>query len=468
MTSTRRHLLKVGLVGGLCASVPSVARAARWRGVAQLPKRTDFVIRNAHILTMDPSLGDFANGSVHVSDGAIIAVGDNVEARGARTIDGKGAIVLPGLIDTHYHMWQTLYRSFGGQISIALLGSFASSMKPEDMYAATLLAGAEAINAGVTTVHDWCHNISSREFAEQDIRALNDLGIRARWSFGQREGQSPDELILLDELARLHANWNDFSANGLIQLGMAWRGMYQGGNWIAEEVYTKEFEFARALGLPITTHIGTFASAKNHIKMHFDKGFLGRDVNIVHATSASVDEVAMIKQSGASVSVLPMTELVGGWGLPKLFEYLEAGVPVGLGLDTAVLGGSTNMFKVMQFARAAANSKQGRDSAVTDRLALELATIRAAKMLGIDASVGSLTPGKRADLIIVKTNTLSIGVVGDPCAQLVAGGVPELVDTVVIDGRMLKQSGRMVALDSDLVAASAKKASLQARARLNL
>jgi 5-methylthioadenosine/S-adenosylhomocysteine deaminase len=463
----RRSLLKGVALSCICASLPARSLAAEARIVSSLPRRSNFVIRNAQILTIDPNLGDFMRGSIHVQDGSIIAVGDVVEAPGATVIDGRGTIVMPGLIDTHYHMWQTLFRSFGGSISIDLLGSFGSAMLPEDMYAATLLAGAEAINAGITTVHDWCHNIPSREYAEQDLRALGELGIRALWSFGQKEGQSPDETILLEELAKFDADWRKYSANGLLQLGMAWRGMYQGGEFIPELVYRKEFEVARELGLPITTHTGTFATSKGHIKMHFENGLLGPDVNIVHATSASPEEVDMIRRSGTSVSVLPLTELVGGFGLPKLTEFMAEGIPVGLGLDTAVLGGSANMFKVMQFAMGAANSGQGRDSALPPKLAVELATLRAAKVLGIDSSVGSLTPGKRADLIMLRTDTLSIGVEGDPYAQVVACGAPDLVDLVSIDGRLLKMAGSMTSLDPAGVARQAMASSLQARTRMS-
>lgn len=468
----RRGFLGGAAWAGLAALAPAPLRAASMpaRPASALPARGHFLIRDAQIVTMDPGLGVLDRGTIQVRDGAIVAVGRGIEAPGAEVIEGAGTLVMPGLIDTHYHMWQTLFRSYGGTTPqtayFPSLHRFAAGIEAEDMYRATLLAATEALNAGVTTLHDWCHNIRTRAHAEQDIRALRDVGLRARWSFGQAEDQVPNETIRLDDMQALHADWAAHSNDGLIHMGMAWRGMYRGGDWIPEAVYRKELDAARSLGLPVTTHIGTLEKATDHIAKHYKAGLLAPDVNIVHACSASNEEVAMVRESGASVSSLPMTEMIGGWGFPKLHEFVEAGVPTGLGIDTSVLGGATNMFKLMQFAMAISNVTQRNEFALTPQRTLELGTIGAARVLGIADQVGSLAPGKRADLLMIRTRSLGMAVVADPYALIVSSASPELVDTVSVDGRLLKRGGRLTAIDVDAVVAGARASSEAVRARM--
>src|SRR5215217_100277 len=128
-----------------------------------LPPRGEFVIRNAYVMAMEPARSDIPNGSVHVRNGEIVAVGASVEAAGAQIFDGDGMIVLPGLVETHWHMWNTLFRSFSGDEQahgyFPTVARFGANMTPDDMYHGTRLAAAEALNCGMTTVHDWCHNI---------------------------------------------------------------------------------------------------------------------------------------------------------------------------------------------------------------------------------------------------------------------------------------------------------------------
>jgi 5-methylthioadenosine/S-adenosylhomocysteine deaminase len=129
-------------------------------------------------MTMDTSLGDIPGGSVHVRNGEIVAVGREIGAPGVQVIVADDMIVLPGLIETHWHMWNTLFRSFSGDEQahgyFPTVARYGANMTPEDMYHGTRLAAAEALNAGMTTVHDWCHNIRSREFAERARVFLTD------------------------------------------------------------------------------------------------------------------------------------------------------------------------------------------------------------------------------------------------------------------------------------------------------
>src|SRR5467141_229144 len=178
-----------GFMGGLAAlAVASAQSARRDRAPSKLPARGELVLRNAYVMTMDPELGDIAGGDVHIKDGKIIAVGKGVTAPRAPVLDGRRMIVLPGLVETHWHMWNTLLRSFAGEKTdqgyFPTAAAFGAVMTPDDMYHGTRLAAAEALHSGITTVHDFCHNVRSRGHAEADIRALQEAGLRARWSYG--------------------------------------------------------------------------------------------------------------------------------------------------------------------------------------------------------------------------------------------------------------------------------------------
>src|SRR3954471_20964913 len=155
-------------------------QTANSRPTGALPNRGEFLIQNAYVMTMDPALGDISGGNVHVRNGAIVAVGANVQAPGATVLDGKGMIVLPGMVDTHWHMWNTILRSFDGERAsdgyFPRTTAFGKAMTPDDMYQSTRLACAEAVHSGITTVHDYCHNGQSREHGEADLRALREAG----------------------------------------------------------------------------------------------------------------------------------------------------------------------------------------------------------------------------------------------------------------------------------------------------
>src|SRR4029079_11510359 len=163
--------------------------------------RGNVIIRNAYVTTMDKEAGDLKDGDVHVREGVVVAVGHKLQAPGATALDGRGMIVLPGLIETHWHMWNTLLRGMSGEKPE--LGYFRNTAalgqkyEPTDMYQGTRLAAAEAINSGITFVHDWCHNIRSPAYLEQDLRALRESGLRARFSYGAAQGMPNSQGIVL-------------------------------------------------------------------------------------------------------------------------------------------------------------------------------------------------------------------------------------------------------------------------------
>jgi cytosine/adenosine deaminase-related metal-dependent hydrolase len=458
----RRDFLRgVAAVGASAMfSTPLMAQAQAPRNGGQLASRGEFIIANAYVMTMDSGLGDIADGSVHVRNGEIVAVGKNVQAPGAQAIDGTGMIVLPGLIETHWHMWNTLYRSFAGDKAeegyFPTVARFGQQMMPDDIFASTRLSAAEAINSGMTFVHSWCHNVRSKAHAEADIRALTEIGIRARhscgWPQGMPDTQSADQAPI-EALAR---DWKSYSNEGLIGLGMAWRGQFRAGP-IKPEIYQPEFDNARKLGVPITVHVASSRKAVNQIEPLAKGNLLGKDVQLIHTLSATPAELDMIKESGAAVSVSPGSELRIGYGYPQTSEMIAKGIPVGLSVDTSALTGNSSLFAVAKLTRDVENAKGESEFKMSARRALELATIDGARSMGIDDKVGSLKPGKRADLVMVDTNTLSMAVMTDPAHLVLECTTPENVDTVVVDGRILKRGGKLT-LDVPKVVREARAA----------
>jgi 5-methylthioadenosine/S-adenosylhomocysteine deaminase len=471
---SRRSLLGMGAaLGVLGVAGRAGAQSPPLPQPARLPARGHFVIRNAYVMTMEPGTGDIVGGDVHVRDGVIAAVGQYLEAPGSNTIKGEGTIVLPGLVETHWHMWNTLLRSMSGEKPefgyFRTTAALGQKYEPSDMYQGTRLAAAEALNSGITFVHDWCHNIRSPAYAEADLRALRESGLRARFSYGPMQAHLNTQTIDLDDLERLHRNWGRYSNDGLITLGMAWRG--QGGNnpatAVPPEIYTKEIETARRLGLPITVHASGSRPAAGQVDRMGKAKLLGNDMQIVHGIVLTAEEIAAIKAAGASVSLSPTSELRIGFGFPQTAKLLAAGIPVGLSVDTVELSGNADMFGIMKFIQNIENARSESEFKLSARRVLELATIEGAGSMGMADKIGSLKPGKRADLIMVSTRDINLAVFGDPAHMLVTAAQPANVDTVVIDGRILKRSGRLVHLNVAQIATDAANANAALRKRAN-
>ena len=233
-----------------------------------LPPRSDFVIRNAAILSMDATVGDRSNADIHVRDGQIIDIGPRLPAPGAAAIDGTGSVVLPGFVDTHWHLWNGLFRGLVGYYKPelgyfpmkALLGKLFTV---DDIRWAVRRALAEALNAGMTTVHNWAHNIPSPAHADANILAHIESGVRGRFSYGWAEGQ-PDDLPLdLADVERVQHEWFGAGHGHLLDLGICVRGPEARHPEVRRAAYLEEFRTARRLGLPITMHAAQMRAANS-------------------------------------------------------------------------------------------------------------------------------------------------------------------------------------------------------------
>jgi cytosine/adenosine deaminase-related metal-dependent hydrolase len=189
--------------------------------------------------------------------------------------------------------------------------------------------------------------------------------------------------------------------------------------------------------------------------------FLGKDVLLIHMLAASPAEMKMVAAGGSPISVSPGSELRIGYGLTKACDFMDAGIVVAVSVDSVPLTGSANFFGILKLLRNAENAKAFNEFKLTARRALEMGTIDGARALGLDNQIGSLTPGKRADVIMVRTDGLDMGVFTDPAHMLVEAAEEADVDTVVVDGRILKRGGKLTSLVPEQVIADAA-ASLKA------
>jgi len=482
MTSSRmsrRTLLKGATAMGtvLATSGELLAQQTPSRAVngtrAALPARGEFVIRGAHVLTMDPAIADLPSGDVHVRDGAIVAVGSNLSAPGATVIAGNGMICMPGFIDTHWHLWTSLFRPYV-RADVGELGYFPVSnrlgqlMTPEDSYRAVILGSAEALSAGVTTVHNWAHNVRSPDHADGELSAMRDAGIRGRFAYGPAQGMPDDQPMDFDGMARVKRDW--MPNDGLLTLGICSRNvgaMSIGGatrGVLTIDMVKKDWGEARKLGLPITLH----TSGPSPIKILEAEGLLGPDLQLVHPLLTTPEEREILKARGVSYSTAPVGEAGrnSSLGVIQLGELLQAGVKVSLSTDHTT-NYNCDPFVGMRMLFALHRHRVGNAIPLTLKRLVQLATLDGAVDLGIADKTGSLTPGKRADIILVRTTDINMTPVGDPYEALVSLAQPNNVDTVIVDGRILRQANKFTALDHAKVVRDAQEASAALRRKAN-
>ncbi len=450
----RREVLRGVLAAGALAGVAPRSSFAQ-QAADTMTGRREYLIRNAYVLTMDAALGDVPGGDVHVRDGAIAAVGRGLEAPAAELIDGDGMLVLPGFVETHWHVWTSLLRSLAGDRqehgyfpTSRTVGAFYSA---DDMYVAGRLAAAEAIHSGITFVHDWCHNVRSPDHAEGALRALREAHIRARFSYGSPTGAGNDSSIDLRDLARLHDDWSGYANGGLLSLGLAWRGA-------ASAATLRDYEVAKERALPISVHANNFQTSAGGIQQLADRGLLAPGMQVIHAVWCTPAEIRALAANRVNVSLSPYSELRIGFGFPIAADLVAAGVTVGLSVDTTTLSGNADMFAIMKAIQNIENGRARDEFKISARRVLELATIDGARSMGVGDVVGSLTPGKRADLIMVSTRAVNLAVFTEPAHLLVEAAQPANVDTVMIDGRIVKRGGRLTGIDVEEVVGAAARA----------
>lgn len=419
------------------------------------------LIRGGTVLSMDPEIGDLPRGDVLVEDGAIAAVQPDLPVD-AEVIDAEGFIVIPGFIDTHRHTWETAIRNCAPDATlddyfVAVLDTFAPLYQPDDVYASNLAGSLECLNAGITTLVDWSHINNTPEHPDAAIRGLQECGIRAQYAYGSANTSLADYwfeskiAVPADDVRRVRETY--FSADGgLLTMALATRGP----GFCTNDVVRTEWGLARELGIPITVHVGMgrLAGKWAMIKQLDALGLLGPDTTYIHCCYFDDDEWRLVAQSGGTISIAPQVESQMGHGHPPTMAAIAHGLRPSLSVDvvTTVPG---DMFTQIRAAfaadreRALAKAWQADTDPPPDILTardmLRIATINGAHVAGLEAKTGSLTPGKRADLVLVDARALNMAPVIDPVAAVTLCADVSNVDTVMVDGVIRKRDGKLLA-----------------------
>jgi cytosine/adenosine deaminase-related metal-dependent hydrolase len=416
----------------------------------------DLLIQGGLVVTVDPELGDLPDADVLVRDGKIAEVGAHLTAGpGAQVIDARGRVVIPGLVDTHRHVWQGALFGYAPQLSSlgygpAILAGVSPKYTAEDVYAGTLWGALQALDAGITTVADWAHNLQTPEHADANLRGLQESGIRGYFLYGG-PGPAGDDLNPPHPVDTRRMRDEHFAAgvNGRLRLGLGLRGPC----FTTIERTIEDFAYARELGLPISIHAGLAGTSDVILEMN-RHGLLGPDVNYAHGNQLSDEEFDLVAASRGTVSITPSTDMLMQFStFPATGRALERGIRAGFGVDTVCSAG-TDLFSEMRLALAAERSRAnadalGRGEAVKkvdlhQRDMLRLATIEGAKVWKLGDETGSLTPGKQADIAIIDMRSPHLDGHGDDVAKLVLGAGPADVETVIVGGDIVKANGKLV------------------------
>jgi 5-methylthioadenosine/S-adenosylhomocysteine deaminase len=427
------------------------------------------LIADALVLTMDDELGTLPRADVLIDGANIAAIGPGL-AREANidVIDGRERIVMPGFVDTHRHMWAAMLRGcacYGdlGTYFHDVVFTYGANFTPDDTYASVRFGLAEAVDSGITTMHAWEHNIQTPAHADAALQALTDSGMRGRFSYGPSSDPEAgssfaqgSQTIDLDDVLRLRRE-RFATDDGLLHLGIACRGV----DYSQPEIWQREFAFAREHGLPITTHTMMTAHDVQRVRaisVYEEHEALGPDVLLVHAIHTNESERAYLARTQTPVSLSILSELRTGMGIPPIVEMMAAGVPLCLSVDTVAASDNSDYFAVLRATLLVPRGQHGDATVYQPDQVLRHGTIDGARAMGIADRTGSLTPGKRADLIVLRASDLNLAPINVADGQVVLAAQPRNVEHVWIDGVQRKRDGELVDVDVETLVGNAQAA----------
>ena len=437
---------------------PSSDRPGGAPDAADLAPGRPLVFRHATVLTMDDTHRIEQDADLLISADRISAVGKNLAVpEGTVEIDATGGILMPGMIDTHRHMWQTAMRGYGADWTLTQYFvwnylQWGKSFRPQDIYAGNLLSAIEAIDAGVTTTVDWSHNLQTIDHAEAAVDALQEVPGRFVLAYGNIQA-APWEWSAAPEfrdfVARRFGGGND-----MLGFQMAFDVPPAGPEFPEQAA----FEVARDLNVPVTTHAGVWkVTTDEGIRLMHEHGFMTERTVYVHAASLSADSYHRIAATGGSASLSTESEQSAGQGYPPTWKLREHGIGVSLSMDTSVWW-SADLFSAMRATLSADRAREhleahSRDETVTHHKlraeqVVDWATRGGARALGLDSLTGSLEAGKKADVVLIKNDASPVMFpLLNPYGHVVFQAQRGDVHTVVVNGRVVKYDHRLVGSD---------------------
>lgn len=420
--------------------LPSVLFAAAcFSSAVSAASESSILIRNGYLLPMTEKGADLPASDILVRNNVIVQIGKNIVAPEAKVIDASGKYVLPGFVDAHNHLWVTTMRGqFRNQQGkfFPVSNKLAKVMQPEDIWLAMYTGALELLQSGVTTTGDFFDNVRGAAWGDAGFTALQQSGIRAIIYYGGPD-KTTQHMIDLPHLAELNQQATD-----RVQFGLGWRlprDLSSEQSWAMRD---KEYQFARQHKLPIQVHVSGDAHAM--FDTLIDRHYLSPSLTVVHASDALPQQLNALQKAGGGLALTPVSEQRVGYGLTLLSHFRDVN-RLGLGIDGNALSGSGNMFETLRTA-ALTESGQAKDETLPQpRELLALATRRSAEAIGLGERTGTLEIGKRADIQIINPDTLNMGGFGggDPAALIVYSAQPQNVETVIVDGHIVKAEGKL-------------------------
>ena len=462
---SRRRFLKSGI--GLAASgatVQILPRSAMAQGanamqpdaeLARLQGQQRILLRGGVVLTLDRQVGDFVQADVLIEDGKIAAVGPNIaaSAEAAVVIDAANYILIPGFVDTHSHSYQGILRgimpngALDPDYNRDVQAKLTPAFQPAEVYAGVLITALGLIDMGTTAIVDLSQISHTPEHSDACIRALQDSGIRALYAYSRGLGsatQYPHDVL---RLQRAYFNAKDQLLTLALGVGLD----------------AKAFGVARDAGVPAVLHMRNDSAALLALG---EAGLLRPGDEYIHCTNLSGDAWRVIRDTGGHVSLSPQIEMSMGHGIPAVQDALDHGLRPSLSSDHSVAI-APDFFTVMRtvfafqrmqiFARARSGAHD-LPPLLTCREVLEFATIEGARCANLDGKVGTLTPGKEADIVMLRADRLSLWPLNNAAGAVVNLMNPGNVDTVFIAGRVKKWHGSLVGADVPRVMRMAEEA----------
>jgi len=421
------------------------------------------LIQGGTVVSLDPGVGQFEDGDVLIEDGEIVEVGRGLSASGAEVIDASDHVVLPGFVDSHVHLAQTQVRGIAGDWSLMneyfdhMLGNITGLYQPEDMYLGGLFGAFEKLYKGTTTALDWSYP-NTLEHGERAVDALQDAGLRAVYTYGPPGDDAAkwwfESDVGLPEQQIRDLYDGQIRDDDLLSLALGLRGP----DFCVDETALADLELARELDALATIHMGAALWTSSVYAEEYQgfgclEGELGPDVNVAHGNHFSQEDVQHAVDAGASFSSTPEVEMQMGHGIPVTNKVVEAGGRPAWGVDVCsnISGDMGGQMRVgMQVQRMFDNQEvleggeEVTEVSISCRDTLEMATIEGARALGLEDEIGTLTPGKRADVILLRENDFLTAPSHDPIQTVVFQSDPSHVETVLVDGEVVKRDGELL------------------------
>jgi 5-methylthioadenosine/S-adenosylhomocysteine deaminase len=410
-------------------------------------KNSRILFKGGIVVTMDANVPNLATGDVLIEDDRIVAIGASVQTDGAEVIDAAGNIVMPGLIDAHHHMWLGVMRRMMPDVDdlFAYIDVVANTLgahyRPLDMFLSTRLTAVASLDAGITTIIDACHSSRSPGHTDAALDALDGAGIRALHMVGAAMDKKASAAHLPQDLERLALKWNNDAS--LVRVGLF--GQLNLDWW----------KVARGLDMHILTEfIGDLAKLGPQFA---EKGVLGSHNIFNHCTRVPQETWNLFADAGVNITVNPRSDALFGFD-DETFAYQQAidhGLTPALGIDLDTAFGSDlfgEMHALFGQQRSAMRYRRFRGEAnvptpISVEAVLEAATVNGARAAGLERSIGTLTPGKQADIIMVRTNGVAVFPITNAIGAIVQAVERSDVDTVMVAGEVRKRAGKLLDVD---------------------